>query len=543
MARESKENSSRKRISGGLLRLWEYFSIYLKLPALFLITLLISTCYFTLYGFWTNRDILQRAIDQRMLTAAEVLDERIPDDFFDRAVHSDAIGQEEYDRYGKEITILRDTFGLKYLYTLVNVDGHYRFTLSLIDPYFTEYDEDWKELHATNVDGKIRYVSGSDSYGKTRAMVVRKTTADGTHYFIGADVSLPEIQELNRKLLRYTIGVGVVSFFLVGLFSYLVTQLVTRPLRNLNEHVIFISRNHFDAEHRISPNLLPHAEKVADEIRLLAKNFDFMQTELNDYTVKLQEAATTRERIQSELRIAGRIQQDFLPEPLKNQDFCEVWGKMQPAKEAGGDLYDYFWLDEHRLCFMIGDVSGKGMPAAMFMSTCLTLFRAVLKPEAGHDDEIVNVMELVDKRLAEHNESFMFVTALMGILDCRNGELVLSNGGHNPPIVLRKNEKPEYLKLNGGTMLGLELGQPFVPTRLTLQPGETLLMYTDGVTEAIAADDSFYGEPRLLELLGTSDAASFDAKAVAETVFSDVLRFSEGREQADDITVLAVRLK
>ncbi|HBT76816.1 MAG TPA: hypothetical protein DEB39_07785 [Planctomycetaceae bacterium] len=526
--------------SGFCARVWEYFSIRLKLPILFLVTLLVSTGYFTFYGYVQSRETLHTYADRQMLLATSLVEQVITPEYFDRAVSPTAVSRDEYEKNARELKTIAENIGLQYLYTIVKVDGRYYFTNSFIAPYFTEYDEDWTELHATSRDGIPRFVSGSDSYGKTRALIVRGTTPKGTHYCVGADISLPELRQLDKTMLRQAIGVGLVSFVFVGVFSFIISQLITRPLKKLSDYVLHIRRSGFATEDRINPGLLPHSDSAGDEIRLLAKSFDLMQSELIDFAARLQEAATTRERIESELRIAGGIQQNFLPKPLENADTFDVRGKMQPAKAAGGDLYDFFRLDENRLCFMIADVSGKGMPAAMFMATCLTLFRAAAKPTGGNDEKITEVMGWVDRRLAEHNERLMFVTALMGIFDAETGEIVLSNGGHNPPLLLR-GDTCEYLELEGGTLLGIDFGKPYAPTRLTLRPGDALVLYTDGVTEAIAADDRFYGEQRLLDLLKDIGRPDSRAGDLVEAIFKDVADFSLGREQADDITVLVLK--
>ncbi len=496
------------------------------------------------FAYHTSWDLLSDQIDKRMESSVEFVAMLIGDDYFNRAVTPDAISENEYFKNAKKLIHIADDIGFMNLYTLVKIDGKYHFTNNngFTIPYFNEYSEHWPNLALTSQDGKTRFDEGSDSYGSSRSVIIRKTTTAGTDYLVGADVRLDSIASLNRHMFYQALVVGAISFFMVGFFSYVVSQLITRPLKGLNDYVLQIRRDGFATEHRIDPRLLPSSPDAGDETRVLAKNVDEMHTALVDSAHQLEETAAARERVESELRIAGKLQQSLLPGPLDHPERCDVAGRMQPAKHAGGDLYDYFWLDDRRLCFMIGDVSGKGMPAAMFMSTCLTLFRAVTKPDAGKENDITAMMHWVDRRLADHNEAFMFVTAIMGILDCESGEIVLCNGGHNPPVLLVQN-KSRYLQLDGGVPVGVDAGKPFLPTRFQLHQGETILFYTDGVTEAMGVDGSFYGEQRLLEILDAKPSGGNVSTTIVETVFNDVLRFSSGRDLADDVTVLAVGIR
>ncbi len=526
------------------MRFWEYFSIYWKLPTLFLVTLLVSSLYYTFFAYVTSRELLLNQIDRQMRLSVGFVDLLIGEDYFDRATKSDGVSEEEYRENSKKMIMIAEMVGLKNLYSFYKRDGKYHYTNNngFSIPFFSEYGDYWANLFETSDDGKERFDNETDSYGPSRSIIVRRTTAAGNHYLIGADILLSDIQELERRMLHHAIVTGIFFFFLVGVFSYAVTQLITRPLKGLNDYVVQVSRTGFTSDSRMNRSLLPSAQTVGDETRLLARNFDRMQTALVDFSTRLQETVAARERAEVELRIAGKIQQSFLPTPPKNRDRCDIRGKMQPAKHAGGDLYDYYWLDDERLCFMIGDVSGKGMPAAMFMATSITLFRAATKPDAGDEDAIVQVMAWVDRRLAEHNDALMFVTALMGILNCRTGEIVLSNGGHNPPVLLREGKPADYVTLNNGILIGVDMGKPFDPTRLTLRPGDTLLLYTDGVTEAMDVGSELYGEQKLLDLLDRRMPELQDSNEIVEAVFQDVLDFSRGRDLADDVTVLALGL-
>ncbi|HXA15118.1 MAG TPA: PP2C family protein-serine/threonine phosphatase, partial [Opitutaceae bacterium] len=242
-----------------------------------------------------------------------------------------------------------------------------------------------------------------------------------------------------------------------------------------------------------------------------------------------------------ELRIAGEIQASMLPHDFKSPGCnCQVdlYAAMKPAKEAGGDLYDFFYLDPDHLCFVIGDVSDKGMPAALFMAVAATVLRAHATAERIQTPE--EILTQTNELLIRQNSMYQFITMFLGIVNVRTGAVVYSDGGHNRPYLRRAGKSAEMLPRGGGIALGVMPGASFKHHSLQIQPGDTLFLYTDGVTEAIAADESFYGEGRLETLL-SGIPADVPASAWTDAVMQSVFVFSKGHAQADDITVLAVR--
>jgi sigma-B regulation protein RsbU (phosphoserine phosphatase) len=229
----------------------------------------------------------------------------------------------------------------------------------------------------------------------------------------------------------------------------------------------------------------------------------------------------------------------MLPHEYPASDRLDLHAAMKPAKEAGGDLYDCFFLDPDHLCFVIGDVSDKGMPAALFMAVTLTIVRAKATPALADAPE--EILRLTNELLVTQNQMYQFVTMFLGVLHVRTGLVVYSDGGHNRPYH-RTAAAAQMIPRGGGIALGVMPGAAYQRHTLQLQPGETLFLYTDGVTEAIAADESFYGEPRLEKLLS---AVPFPSPAATwvDGVMKNVFEFSHGHVQADDITVLAVRFK
>lgn len=287
----------------------------------------------------------------------------------------------------------------------------------------------------------------------------------------------------------------------------------------------------------------------ADGLGVLAVAFQRMSqrvgeqhTRLAELVVELREALYHKTRLislQQELDLARKIQLSILPQHFPERPEVEVFGRMMPAKEVGGDFYDFFLLDAHRLGVAVADVSGKGIPAAFFMLIARTLLKATATFGAGPGACLSRLNDL----LGEENEQMLFVTLFYGILDLRTGVFTYANGGHNPPYHLRAG--PHHagtiapLASTEGMGLAVVDGLDYRETTLVLAPGDGLLLYTDGVTEAFDVHDTIYGDPRLIATLAATGAAS--AQELVEQVVASVLRFAEGAPQADDITTVAVR--
>ena len=242
--------------------------------------------------------------------------------------------------------------------------------------------------------------------------------------------------------------------------------------------------------------------------------------------------------IYRELDIARSIQQSILPRRFpafpERRDF-DLFATMIPAREVGGDFYDFFLIDDERLGFVIGDVSGKGVPAAIFMAVSRTLLKSTALEGRTPDA----CLQTVNTLLCLDNRAEMFVTVFYGILHTRSGEVAYCNGGHNPPYVLRRNGDVEPLPGTGDMVLGAFDEVHYHTKHTTLLPGESLFLYTDGVTEAMDADDTQFSDTRLLAVL--RDAHNADPAAVIHRVVEVVNQHADTVAQSDDITVLCVK--
>jgi sigma-B regulation protein RsbU (phosphoserine phosphatase) len=275
-----------------------------------------------------------------------------------------------------------------------------------------------------------------------------------------------------------------------------------------------------------------------DEFGDLARDFNHMNVSLKKIMAELEETCTEKERIESELSVARKIQMGILPRtfpPFPDRPEFDIYATIKPAKEVGGDLYDFFFMDDEHLCFIIGDVSGKGIPAALFMAVTRTLIKA--KTTKGLTPE--TVLERVNEDLSLDNVSSMFVTLFLGIINSRTGELEYCNGGHDPPYVLRNNGDVELLETGSSIALGVMEDFSYQSRRISLHKGDTILLYTDGVTESMDKDGNFFEEKRLEEILWKIRGKP--SKEVCQHILDEVENFAVGAEQSDDITILAMK--
>jgi sigma-B regulation protein RsbU (phosphoserine phosphatase) len=245
---------------------------------------------------------------------------------------------------------------------------------------------------------------------------------------------------------------------------------------------------------------------------------------------------TVRASLAAELRVAQEIQRGMVPKDFKGLSGglpIDVHALLEPAKEVGGDLYDVFPLGDGRVCIVLGDVSGKGIPAAIFMAITATLLRATARFVQQPED----ILAHVNHELSRDNPTSMFVTLFCGVLDTKSGLLACASGGHTSPVLVRPGELPRLLADRPGTVVGIQPNISFEPRELQLERGDTLFLYTDGVTEAFDPERHCFGEDRLLQALREAGPSS---KEKVERVLDAVRSFARGEPQSDDIALLAI---
>lgn len=331
----------------------------------------------------------------------------------------------------------------------------------------------------------------------------------------------------------FSLTVFVLAFagvFLAGVIWFLLNRLINRPIERLTRKAEEIGAGNLDVHIGIDSR---------DEFGRLSGTVERMARDLKDYIGNLKTVTAEKERIAAELGVAARIQISMLPRifpPFPDRPEFDLYASMSPAKEVGGDFYDFFFVDSHTLAVVMADVSGKGIPAALFM----VIARTLIKNNAQQGGSPKEVFETVNDLLCENNEEGMFVTAFMGYLDIAGGSFVSVNAGHTPPFVRQKGEFSR-LPVRPAFVLAGRKGTKYREEKTELNAGDLLFLYTDGVTEATDRENELFSEARLLETLNTR-GKNADSQSLLESVKGAIDRFAEGAEQADDITMLALRM-
>lgn len=332
-------------------------------------------------------------------------------------------------------------------------------------------------------------------------------------------------------------GLIFAIFIASVVLAYFFVNRISKPLNQLADYTHSLTRHDFAAGLNIPDEIEALPEKSKDEIGKLAESFMNMERTLQRYLKDLKETTASKERIESELKIAHDIQMSMVPKtfpPFPDRQEFDIYATLIPAREVGGDFYDFFFIDDQRLCFAIADVSGKGVPASLFMALTKTMFRAI----GGRQNATAElILSRLNGEICRDNDSCMFVTVFCGVLDVRTGQVNYSNGGHNLPYVL-SNGAVRALPKTKGIALGVTEEAAFHAGQILLKPGDRLVLYTDGVTEAMDKEDQLFSESRLETTLRGVNGLS--SKEAIERVVKEVQHFSSGAPQSDDITLLAL---
>jgi phosphoserine phosphatase RsbU/P len=333
------------------------------------------------------------------------------------------------------------------------------------------------------------------------------------------------------RLNRIVIILGVVGLLLLSVAVAFIARSITNPLRAMARATGAIAKGNLDIE-------LP-PPKSRDEVGKLSEAFQYMKGSLKEYIQQLTETTASKERIESELKIAHDIQMSILPKifpPFPNRKEFNIYAVIEPAREVGGDFYDFFFTDDEHFCFVIGDVSGKGVPASLFMAVTKTLIKAT----ALKSTDPGKILTEVNRELSQGNDSCMFATIFCGLLNTETGVLSFANGGHNTPFLICGGREVTYLQGRRGLVVGAMEESVYETERVNLRSGDTLFMYTDGVTEAANGGGELFSDDRL-----KGQVITLRGKSVQEMIggiLEEVHSFSHGAEQSDDITMLVIRL-
>lgn len=398
-----------------------------------------------------------------------------------------------------------------------------------------------------NISGVVRTVlDGTDSY-------IAFATLDETGWKLCVCIDVAEIiapsietkqeidsitveaQEMVSETLSEVMIRFIIFFALVGIIviilSFTVAGTITRPIQKLAKNVENIGQGNLDVRMEVESK---------DEVGELAMTFNQMLEELQQYIKNLSEVTAEKERIGAELNVATNIQASMLPcifPAFPEHKEIDIYATMSPAKEVGGDFYDFFMVDNEHLALVMADVSGKGVPAALFMVIAKTLIKN--QTQLGSSPE--EVLYKVNNQLCENNDADMFVTVWLGIYSLKTGKLVYANAGHEYPALMRADGRYELVKESHDFVVAGMEGMPYELHEIQLNPGDKLFLYTDGVPEATNSANELFGEERMIETLNSCTSANPEQTLKAMTESVD--RFVGEADPFDDLTMLSLEIK
>ena len=347
-----------------------------------------------------------------------------------------------------------------------------------------------------------------------------------------------DMQEVRDHLNGFLYNMLGISFCIICaallLYILLVKWMVLNPVEKLSEFTTEITKKGNFSKQEIEI-------KTGDEIEALGQSFNYMMERLEDYIKDLTVVTAEKERIGAELNVATQIQSSMLPcifPAFPDRDELDIYATMTPAKEVGGDFYDFFMVDERHVAIVIADVSGKGVPAALFMVIEKTLIKDHTQP--GRD--LGEVFTEVNNILCESNDNGMFITAFEGVLDLVTGEFRYANAGHEMPFIYRKDGGYEAYKIRPGFVLAGMENIKYKEQKIQLNIGDKIFQYTDGVTEATDKDNQLYGMDRLHKVLNEK-CLDCNPEQTLKLVKEDIDAFVGDNDQFDDITMLCLEYK
>ena len=395
------------------------------------------------------------------------------------------------------------------------------------------------EVREIGVDGQDYYMTGAamPTLGWTLISVVDKTATDLPKLTI--QKACNDISEDARaayrvnfeKAKRRIILLLVLAFLICATAAHLLGKRIVKPLETMTHKIRLLS-----AHHRLFT--MEDAYRTGDEIEVLAESFAKLSDKTVRYVEKIQQITAEKERISTELAMANAIQSSPLPQifpPFPDRKEFDLYATMRPAKEVGGDFYDFFLVDHDHIGLVMADVSGKGVPAALFMMIAKTL----IKNRVSNGESPASAMCTVNEQLQEGNDAGMFVTVWLCVLELSTGKGIVANAGHEHPALKRAGGRYELIKYKHSPAMGTMDGIDFKEHEFQMNPGDCFFVYTDGVAEATNAENELFGTTRMLDALNKDPAAP--PRQILSNVMAGIREFVGEAEQFDDITMLCLK--
>ncbi|MBP5730044.1 MAG: SpoIIE family protein phosphatase [Clostridia bacterium] len=476
-------------------------------------------------------------------------------DHIDEYVESGGTGQ-KYEETWAALDTLCNTSGSTFIYVILpdRTDyAHITFLFSTIDHNSSYSIYSFGYVRDTTNDEYREKYRALYELRSERELVVRNKGYIETGNHITAMIGLKDYKgevkailcvqrqmDVMAKTLRSYMGriflaFGVLSLLVITGQALYLHRVLLKPLNQISEEAARFSAENTPAETRLQDQI-----RSNDEIGVLAASVDNMEQQIHDYVDNITRITAEKERINTELGLATRIQSAMLPNifpPFPDRTEFDIYASMDPAKEVGGDFYDFFLIDDDHLGLVIADVSGKGVPAALFMMAS----KIILANNAKMGKSPAQVLTDTNAAICSNNREEMFVTVWLGILEISTGKLTAANAGHEYPVLLAPGGQYELFKDKHGFVIGGMDNMKYKEYELTLEPGAKLFLYTDGVPEATNAEDELFGTGRMLAALNTDTAAP--PEEVLKDMRAAVDDFVKDAEQFDDLTMLCLEYR
>ena len=534
------------------IKKYKKHSILKQIMLLFAITILFVFVFTATGGYFYSKDVIQRRSRVLALSIAKLVEQF----FYDIDI--------QYLRDNKVSTISKEAsnslrkicrnFGLEYLYIIVkNEEDHcYEYILAVANdderndlvnksiktyPYI-KADKNNVSSHYVfeNLDnvfkGQVsqKSINMNNEYGNVYSWFYPVLNEEKkVKFVVGVEYTVDQFKTFVRNnAIIFFVPIMVVSLILFFIEMFILQRRVFIPLKKISEKMNnFVENKGQDSE--------PLTITSHDEIKEISDSFYKMSDEIVEYVKDIRQL--TKEKVEAEVQIevAKGIQYGIIPHnfDIKNEKY-NAYACTYSAKYIGGDFYDCFKLENGNLCMVIGDVSGKGVSAAIFMAMSKTIIRELLKVGKSPAE----ALNFANDELCESNPEGMFVTVFAAIYDVKTGMLTYANAGHNKPILL--NDKIEFLNVDSGIALGLFEDSGIIEEKIQLSKNQGILLYTDGVTEAVNPKNEFYGENKMIETLQNKLKNKNNSEEIVNAVIENVYAFFENREQTDDLTLLAL---
>ena len=506
-------------------------------------------------GFFNFTDSFKREYETSTYHMADTATTLVNGDHLDEYLRGEEL--DEYERSRQYLDAYTDRIGVSIVYVIMVDRSDYGRFVSVFNLINNEVDKtnytEWELGHkrdTTNEEYRQKYRAIYEQ-GSVRETVYRMRPNDGSHPHVTTMVPVRNsdnevaailcmqrpVRELVRARRPYLIKIIISTLVMSVLAAIFITVFVRKqilvPVTIVSEEAARFARENTKSKE------IGEISRYA-ELKNLAASINTMETDMVRYIENLTAATAEKERIGTELAFAKAIQESSIPNEYPafpdRSDF-DIYGFMLPAKEVGGDFYNFFLIDDDHLGIVIGDVSGKGIPAALFMM----VINILISNRARMGGTPADILDYVNKDVMEHNTSGMFVTVWLGILELSTGKVIAANAGHDDALICHKNRETAPVKTKHNIVIGAFEEAWYTNFEFTLEKGDKMLLYTDGLTEATDAHDQLFGRERAIQALDVYKDKS--PKAIIEGVKSRVDEFVGQAPQFDDLTMLCLEFR